>query len=296
MRFDSYHPTINLIYFSAAVFCAVDFNHPCFMIIAWAGFFMYSVVLNGRRGLVFNLCLMPLVLLYGCVYTGYNHFGVTALRENIIGNAITLESFVYGLTIGLRAATVLMIFSCVFSVFSSDKVVYLFGRLSPRLSLFLSIILRSQPLVKKRASLVNTARRGIGKGAGQGSVLRRLRNAVGIFSILITWTLESFAGTSVSMKSRGFLLRGRSAYSIYRFDNRARGFVIGIVICLAVVAAAVLLDQTAIYYDPEIVMNRVTPVSVVFYVAYAVFITMPAALQTAGEWNFGRQRRAIEEI
>ena len=264
MRFDSYHPTINLIYFSAAVFCAVDFNHPCFMIIAWAGFFMYSVVLNGRRGLVFNLCLMPLVLLYGCVYTGYNHFGVTALRENIIGNAITLESFVYGLTIGLRAATVLMIFSCVFSVFSSDKVVY-------------------------KRQLVNTARRGIGKGAGQGSVLRRLRNAVGIFSILITWTLESFAGTSVSMKSRGFLLRGRSAYSIYRFDNRDRGFVIGIVICLAVVAAAVLLDQTAIYYDPEIVMNRVTPVSVVFYVAYAVFITMPAALQTAGEWNFGRQ-------
>lgn len=295
MRFDSYHPAINLIYFSAAVFCAADFDHPCFIIIAWAGFFIYSFMLNGRKGLLFNLCLIPLVFLYGCIYAGYNHFGVTVLRENIIGNMITLESFVYGLTIGLRAAILLMIFSCVLSVFSSDKVVYLFGRISPRLSLFLSIILRSQPLIKKMASLINTARRGIGKGARQGSVLRRLRNTVGIFSILITCTVESFGGTSASMKSRGFLLRGRSAYSIYRFDNRDRGFIISIVICLAAVAAAALLDQTVIYYDPEIIMNRVTPVSFVFYTAYAVFIMMPAVLQIWAEGRFKRPVPGIEE-
>lgn len=296
MRFDSYHPTINFIYFSAAVFCAVDFNHPCFMIIAWVGFFAYSVMLNGRKGLFFNLCLIPLVFLYGCLYAGYNHFGITVLRENIIGNSITLESFVYGITIGLRAATVLMIFSCVLSVFSSDKVVYLFGRISPRLSLFLSILLRSQPLVKRMAVLTNMARRGIGKGTGQGNILRLLRNTAGIFSILVTWTMESFVDTSVSMKSRGFLLKGRSAYSIYRFDNRDRGFVISIAICLAAVAMAVLLDQTAIYYNPEIIMNRITPASLGFYAAYAAFIMMPAALQAGGEWKFKRQRREIEEI
>ena len=185
MRFDSYHPAINLIYFSAAVFCAADFDHPCFIIIAWAGFFIYSFMLNGRKGLLFNLCLIPLDtrsrVLYGCIYAGYNHFGVTVIRENIIGNMITLESFVYGLTIGLRAAILLMIFSCVLSVFSSDKVVYLFGRISPRLSLFLSIILRSQPLIKKMASLINTARRGIGKGARQGSVLRSSETPWGYF-------------------------------------------------------------------------------------------------------------------
>ena len=97
------------------------------------------------------------------------------------------------------------------------------------------------------------------------------------------------------MKSRGFLLRGRSAYSIYRFDNRDRGFIISIVICLAAVAAAALLDQTVIYYDPEIIMNRVTPVSFVFYTAYAVFIMMPAVLQIWAEGRFKRPVPGIEE-
>ncbi len=45
-----------------------------------------------------------------------------------------------------------------------------------------------------------------------------------------------------------------------------------IFLCLTFVASAILLDQTEIYYNPEIIMNPVTPMSFVFYVAYAVLL------------------------
>lgn len=290
MRFDSYHPVINLIYFAAAIVCTIWFHHPVFLGISYVCAFVYSVKLNGKRAVIFNLCLIPLIFLYAVWYSYYNHFGVTNLRQNFIGNQITLESVVYGIVRGTTVAAVIMFFSCVFAVVSSDKVVYLFGRISPRLSLFLSILLRCVPRVKERARKIEISREGIGKGVRQGNILERFLHGLSLISIVITWTLEDFVESTVSMKSRGYSLRGRTAFSIYRFDNRDRSFVVMIFLCLTFVASAILLDQTEIYYNPEIIMNPVTPMSFVFYVAYAVLLLLPMGLQIAGEIRYKRKK------
>ena len=54
---------------------------------------------------------------------------------------------------------------------------------------------------------------------------------------------------------------------------------------------AVMFNQTNILYDPEIIMNRITPVSYLFYIAYAAFLLLPMGLQIAGEQSFRRRVR-----
>ena len=287
MRFDSYHPVINLIYFAGAIGFTIAFHHPVFLAVSYLAAFAYSVKLNGVKGLVFNLCLLPFMAAYALWYSYYTHFGVTVIGQNFTGNDLTLESLVFGVVISVTAAAVIMWMSCVFAVFSSDKVVYLFGRVSPKASLFLSILLRSVPRIKRTAGKINTAQKGMGKGAMQGGIAG-IRFVPRLVSILITWTLESFAESSESMKSRGYSLKGRTAFSIYRFDNRDRSFVVILFLCLTLIAMAVMFNQTNIYYDPEIIMNRVTPVSVIFYAAYAVFLLLPMGLQMAGEMKYAR--------
>lgn len=289
MRFDSYHPVINLIYFVSAIAFTIWFHHPVFLVISYVSAFLYSVKLNGKKALIFNLCLIPLAVLFALYYASYRHFGITNLRKNFIGNEITLESLVYGLMLGVTVAAVIMFFSCMFAVVSSDKVVYLFGRISPRLSLFLSILLRSVPRIKERGRKIEISREGIGKGVRQGNILQRFLHGISLISIVITWTLEDFVDSSVSMKSRGYSLKGRTAFSIYRFDNRDRSFVVMIFLCLTVVACGILLDQTEIIYNPEIIMNRITPLSAVFYGAYGVLLLLPMGLQVAGEIRFRRR-------
>ncbi len=293
MRFDSYHPMINLIYFVAAFVCIVQFHHPVFVVISYLAVFIWSVKLNRVRALIFNLILIPLAVIYMFIYSYYNHFGVTNLRTNFVGNQITLESAAYGLVLGFTAATVLMMCSCVFAIVTADKLIYLLGRISPRLSLFLSIVLRFVPRIKKRGRDIELARYGIGKSFRQGNPLRRLLHLLSIFSILITWSLEELVESSTSMKSRGYSLRGRTAFSIYRFDNRDRNVVVMMFLCMTIIAVGVAFNQTEIWYDPQIVMNRITPLSYLFYIAYAVFLFLPFLLQVIGEWRFHKNRKSI---
>lgn len=148
MRFDSYHPTINFIYFAGVMTCTVGFNHPAFLAVSFVSSFAYSIKLRGRRAAAFNSILFLLSALYALWYAYYNHFGVTNLRQNFIGNQITLEALVYGWVIGITAASIMMWFSCLHAVVSTDKLIYLFGRILPKLSLFISILLRTVPRVR----------------------------------------------------------------------------------------------------------------------------------------------------
>ncbi len=279
MRFDSYHPLINLIYFAAAISCSIAFNHPLFVLLSFVCALICAFSLRGSRALLVLLALLPLMALYTWWYSFYNHFGVTALGENFAGNSITAEALFYGASLSLRAGAVALFISCLLAVFTADKVVYLFGRLSPKLSLFIAILLRSAPRTLAYARRISVSQQGIGRGPGQGSLPARFVNALRLCSVLITWTLENFLESSLSMRSRGYSLRGRTAFSLYRFDNRDRSLVVVIFALLITILAGAALDQTHIYYDPRIIMMPVTALSFVFYAAYGLFLLLPVIIR-----------------
>ena len=292
MGFERCHPAVNLIYFAAVLVGMITFRHPVFLMISFLCAFAYSIKRNGRKGLIFDLCLLPLIVAFALYYSSYTHFGMTVLRQNLVGNNMTLESLIYGFVLGMIVAGSCIWFSCVFSVFTTDKVVYLFGKVSPRLSLFLAILLRMVPRIKKEAKRINMAQQGIGRGVNQGTVWQRLRNGIRIFSMLITWTIDSLTIASESMGSRGSSMRGRKAFSIYRFDNRDRAYVIGMFLCLTLTMMAVLLGQTNMVYDPRIIWTKVNPV---FCVDYGVLCLMPLGLEVWTEYRFKKAREQIAE-
>ena len=290
MGFEACHPAVNLLYFTAVITGMIAFRHPVFLGISFLCAFAYSLRRNRWKALVFNLILIPLTVLFAFYYSSYHHFGMTELRLNFVGNRMTLESLVYGLVLGFVIAGTMIWMSCVYSVFTTDKVVYLFGKVSPRLSLFLAILLRMVPRIKQEGRRINTARRGVGKGTDQGNLLQRLVNSIRIFSMLISWTIGALATASDSMRSRGSVLRGRTAFSIYRFDNRDRAYVIGLFACLTITAMGYLLRQTRMVYDPRLQWTPLTVMSYAFYLGYAVFCLMPLGLELYTEWRFRRAR------
>ena len=291
MGFEACHPAVNFIFFTAAIYGAVSFKHPVFLAIAYTCAFAYSVKRCGRRAVVFNLGLLPLILAFALYYSSYHHFGVTVLRKNFINNNITLESFVYGLVIGLRFATLCMWLEAMFRVVSSDKVVYLFGKVSPLLSLFLTILLRLLPRIGNEARRINLAQKGIGRGSNQGNIFRRFVNCLRIFSMLLTWMISALALESDSMCSRGSLLRGRTAFSIYRFDNRDRAFVIALFSCITLTAMGVILGASKMWYNPRIIWRPLNGIGVVAAIGYLTFCLMPIGLELWAEYRFNRAKK-----
>ena len=292
MGFEACHPAVNFIFFAAAIYGAVSFKHPVFLAIAYVCAFAYSVKRCGKRAVIFNLCLLPLILAFALYYSSYHHFGVTVWKKNFIGNNITLESFVYGLVIGLRFATLCMWLEAMFRVVSSDKVVYLFGKVSPLLSLFLTILLRLIPRIGQEAERINLAQKGIGRGSNQGNIFQRFLNCLRIFSMLITWMISALVLESDSMRSRGSLLWGRTVFSIYRFDNRDRAFVIALFTCITLTAMGVILGASKMWYNPRIIWRPLNGIGVVVGIGYLMLCLMPLGLELWTEFRFNKARRA----
>ena len=293
MRFDSYHPMIQLIYFVSAFVCICLFRQPVFMAIAYVAAFVWSVKLNGKKALAFNCCLILCILFYTAWYASYHHFGVTILWYNRLGNQMTLEAIVYGFVRGVIAATIVMEFSCVFATVTSDKIVYLLGKVSPKLSLFLTILLRSVPRIKNWVKKADCARQGIGHGIRQGNLFQRFVHLLGLISITITWTVEHWVESAASMKSRGYSLKGRKAFSIYRFDDRDRCFVVALMFCVMTIYMAHVAGETVILYQPMIVLEPITGISVLFYIVYAGMLLLPLGLQIVGEYHWKQLKKKI---
>lgn len=293
MRFESYHPFLNLMFFAAVIAFTVWWTHPAFLGVSFACAFAYSVKLRGVRALALNLALVAFALLWGAWFATHTHFGVTPLGSTLIGNDVTLEALAFGVVQGFMLASVVMWLQCAIAVFTADKVVYLLGRVSPRLALMIAIALRAVPVVADRGRRIGVAQRGVGAGVGQGSVPRRVVHVVHHTSALVTWSADRFMEMAESMKSRGSRLRGRTAFSLYRFDSRDRLLVVFLVALITVCADAAAFGQTFVLYSPEIIVGRCTAATFVFLGAYFTLCVMPLALELVGEARFAMERRAL---
>lgn len=293
MRVGELHPLVAAAFFAVVIATTVAFAHPVFLGISYASALAYSVKLRGRRAGLLALALLAVACAFAAVFAANVHFGVTVLGQTLIGNQLTLESLLYGLALGVKLAALVMWLSCLVSVFTADKVVYLLGRVSPRLSLFAAVTMRAVPLIGAQLKRISTAQRGIGRGAGQGGVIWRLRNWVRRVSALITWAIERIAQMSDSMRSRGSSLGGRTSYALFRFDARDRALALVLGALGSAVLFGVLLDQARMLYSPELLMNPVTPASFAFFAAYAGFCACPFAYQLGVEAAFARASESL---
>ncbi|HAE91442.1 MAG TPA: cobalt transporter, partial [Tissierella sp.] len=219
--FSRYHPAVNFLYFGFIFGFSMVFMHPICLLISLVCSLIYSIELKGKRAIKFNFAfLIPTILITSLINPAFNHEGATIITYLHTGNPLTLESIVYGLAASTMLAAIICWFSCYNEIMTSDKFVYLFGRIIPSMSLILSMSLRFVPKFKTQIKVVSDAQKCVGRDVSNGSVIERIRHGLTILSIMITWALESSIETADSMKSRGYGLPGRTAFSIYKFEKR----------------------------------------------------------------------------
>lgn len=218
--FSGFHPAINLLYFVLVIGFAMTLQHPVCQAISLFSGLAWSCALSGGKGGKKLGWLAAMFALTALVNPLFSHAGATILCYLPSGNPLTLESILYGLCAAATLACALVWFSCMNAVMSSDKILYLFGRVIPALSLLLSMTLRFAPRFAAQVKKVSQSQRALGQDVSMGGVFVRIRRAAAILSGVVTWALENAIDTADSMKSRGYGLPGRTAFSIYRFDAR----------------------------------------------------------------------------
>ena len=283
-RFSHYHPLVNFLYFTFVIGFSMALNHPLAQGISVICAIVYAVQTEGKKAVLFSLkwCL-PMVLLTAFINPAFSHEGVTVLLYLPTGNPLTLESIIYGLSSGVMIATVMLWFLNFNRVITSDKFIYLFGRIIPALSLVLSMTLRFIPKFKAQLQLVIDAQKSIGRDLSEGSLWQRMKIAVTVLSIMVTWALENAIETADSMKSRGYGLKGRTAFSIYRFDDRDKLALLYLGFCGLYLLAGSMVSAFGFRYFPSIRYIGLNAVTLSFQFVYLILCLMPVALNGAEE-------------
>ena len=277
--FSDYHPFINLLYFSLVIGFSLVLTHPLAQVISLCCAVIYAVSINGKKSVLFLLkyCL-PMVVITAFVNPAFNHEGKTMLLYFPNGNPLTLESILYGFSAGAMIITLIMWFSSFSRVMTTDKFIYLFGKVIPALSLVLSMSLRFVPEFKSQMMTVTDAQRSIGRDVSNGSILQRTKTAIHIFSIMITWSLENAIETADSMKSRGYGLKGRTAFSIYSFQERDKYALIWLSFCGLFLVAGTLLNAFGFRYFPDIRYAAFDMTTIPFYCVFFALSITPVIL------------------
>ncbi len=232
--FAGFHPAVNLAFFAAAIGLSMFLMHPVFLGISILCGSAYLLYLMGGRGFVRQVgYLLPVLLFTAVLNPLFNHQGATVLFYLRNDNPVTLEAVCFGLASAVLMGASILWFNCCNAVFTTDKIIYLFGRVIPSLSLLISMTLRFVPRFKEY--LQNTLRV---QKAMQPPRSKRdtLKQALSAFSATVSWAMEQSIVTADSMKSRGYGSAGRTAYAIYRFERRD-GLTLAIlaVLCLGTI-------------------------------------------------------------
>ncbi len=279
-EFKTYHPIVNFIYFLCVIGLSMFLMHPVSLGITLLCAILYIFVLRGRKAALISIAsAVPMILLGAVVNPLFNHAGITIITYLPSGNPLTAESFYYGIAATTMLAAVILHFSAYNEIMTSDKFIYLFGRIIPSLALVISMTLRFVPTFIARLREITTVQKTLGYDIKEGSIIKRIRCAIKILSILVTWSLENAVETADSMKSRGYGLEGRTAYSIFRFDKRDFKVLLWMILLTVIIFAGLYKGVLYYTYFPVFRIGEFSLSVLTVHLAYFLLCMTPIIIE-----------------
>ena len=283
-EFSSFHPWVNLIYFLLAIGITMFSQSPWFLIATMTVAWTYSIALNGVKQIKMNAAVtIWSVVVFSIVNALFSHNGATVLFY-ISGNRITLEAMIYGASISLMFSAMVIWFSCFNVIMTAEKLIYIFGKAAPVLGLTLSMIFRYIPLLKARFQEIRLGQACLGRNMDkEKGIVAKTRQFGKEISILISWSLESSIEGADSMEARGYGLRGRTSFHLYRFIPRDT-------MCLLVMLAlstgafyGIYKGKSSAMFYPVYEAPAFDAVTVLSMICFMAMLAVPLLIDMYGE-------------
>ena len=286
-NFGSYHPGVLFLYYMMVLLFAMFSVQPVVLVCILAGGIFFFGMLKPLRELARNLAYyFFLFLLLAVVNPLFVHNGETILFF-MNDNPITLEAFFYGMIVAVMIIAVMFWCKNYNEIMTSDKFIYLFGKVTPRLSLVLSMALRFIPLFRRQIGAISKTQKAMGLYSTE-SRTDRVLGGMRLFDSLLSWSIENSLDTADAMKARGYGLPGRVNFSMFQFRKRD-GVLLGVILLLGIfIMAGFFCGQFDFYFYPVMYEIPKTVRAVCLYGCVLVFMTLPTLLEIKEklQWNY----------
>lgn len=288
------HPIVCFLYFAFAIGFSMFLMHPGCLLISLFFAFGYALLTNGaKKTLKMLLYLLPAALLSAALNPLFNHRGITVLFYLPDKNPFTAEAALYGLSASAMLLAVFFWFSAYNKVMTSDKLLCVFGRVIPSLSLIISMSLRFVPRFTEEIKKIAAAKKCMGQGMKGKRLFKKIEYAFDILSVMATWALENSIETSDSMRARGFGLRKRTSYSLYRFSRRDTALILLIAAAGFYTFWGGISGEIAFAYFPSVAAEEPSLFGASFFLSYALLCAVPLIIEITEERKWKALRSKI---
>lgn len=286
------HPAVNFMFYIGAIVLGMCFIHPVAVIASVVMSVIYYCMIMKRQGR-YLLVMLGLWMAVVCINPLFNPLGDTVLFTYFGERSYTFEALCYGGALGAIFVTVLTWFATYNQVMTSDKFLYCFGRLSPAVTLILTLVLRLVPLFKKKGSQILGARRCIGKSVDIGSVYEKAEQGMTIVSALTSWALEGGIVMADSMQSRGYGCGKRSSFSIYTMRTTDKGLLVSMFLLIAGIIVCGINGGMQVVYLPNVMFGNSDRIwTWLGLIGYILFLSIPVIINIVEDarWHILRSK------
>ncbi len=274
--FKNLHPICSFSYFAMAIILVLVCQNPIAMLEALAGavFFLHCM----EKGKVWKRLryLLPMLLLIAFANPLLNHRGVTRLVK-VMNQWVTLEALCYGITAGLSLAALILWFGCYQEVITSDKFLYLFGKAAPGTALLISMALNLVPKLEQELQQIREGQEML--YPEKPGRMEKIRKAIRHVSTLLGWSLENTVEQVDSMKARGYGLRRRTTFHLFRFESGDYKFML----LLLLLGGSCIIGRCLGYGTMEFYPRMDSLVNgagdILFYLVFLVLMWLPGLLE-----------------
>ena len=274
--FKNLHPICSFSYFAMVIILVLVCQNPISMLEALAGavFFLHCM----EKGKVWKRLryLLPMLLLIAFANPLLNHRGVTRLVK-VMNQWVTLEALCYGITAGLSLAALILWFGCYQEVITSDKFLYLFGKAAPGTALLISMALNLVPKLEQELQQIREGQEML--YPEKPGRMEKIRKAIRHVSTLLGWSLENTVEQVDSMKARGYGLRERTTFHLFRFESGDYKFML----LLLLLGGSCIIGRCLGYGTMEFYPRMDSLVNgagdILFYLVFLVLMWLPGLLE-----------------
>lgn len=274
-HFEDFNPIAVAIWFLCATGVAMFSMNPIILTASFSGAVLFLLIKDKNEKSGFHLFTLLLFIVMTILNPLFNHNGGTVL---FIMNdlPVTLEALIYGAFASLMIVSVIYHFRNFSDIMTEDKLLYIFGGLSPGLSLILSMALRYIPLMTRQIKKTENSQKALGLYK-EDNIIDKIRGRLAIFGIIVTWSLENGIITADSMTARGYGTGKRSRYSLFR---RRKGDVVLVITTAVLFFLTVFgLYGTECEYYPFFKLSELNPKSLTAYISYGILLLIPIFIE-----------------
>ena len=280
------HPFTVFLYFVLVIGVTAFTMHPVILCISILGVLVFTIVREEQLSLKKIGGILLAFIVLSLINPLFYHNGSTVLFF-INGNAITLEALIYGMVSAGIIVSVLLWCQKLNAYMTTNKTMFLIGKLSKKGALIISMVFRLMPQYHAHAKEIKETQKTMGLFKKE-SLLEKLMAYLHIFSSMVTWSLEHSVDTADSMRARGYGLNKRTSYASYPFKVTDAICVLAMFLMSGLVLLGVVTGQLGVSYYPVFMVEKSTRFTNLLYISYGVLVLMMPLYEGKEniKWNY----------